>query len=153
VQFVLGDADDWDVRRLLVLGRDPQAAGLSPETTREALAAFSAPLFPEWPNAEWARPLEVDCVAALSRLRGHLADEEFREGRPAEALEHFAALNEADPIEEAWHRGIMRCHAATGDVALALRQYHACRSALQQGRGQDPGPETRALYLQLLGRR
>jgi DNA-binding SARP family transcriptional activator/DNA-binding CsgD family transcriptional regulator len=152
VQFLLGDADDWDVQRLLGLGRDPQAA-LSQEETLDALAAFSAPLFPEWPEAEWARPLEVECVAALSRLRGHLADEELRAGRPAEALEHFVALNESDPIEEAWHRGIMRCHAATGDAALALRQYHVCRSALQQWRGQDPGPETRALYLQLLGRR
>ncbi len=151
--IALGDADDWDVLRLLELGRNPSEIRLSLQAADDALATFSAPLFPEWPGAAWAGPLEEACVGALSRLRGHLAEGLLQQGRYAEALTHFAGLNEAEPVEEAWHRGIMRCHAAAGDVALALRQYHACRSALQQGKAQDPGPETRELYLQLLAGR
>ena len=57
---------------------------------------------------------------------------------------------EADPENEEWHRGLMRCHARAGDMPLALRQFHACRSVLRQTQGVDPGPETEALYLELL---
>ena len=35
-------------------------------------------------------------------------------------------------------------------MPLALRQFHACRSVLRQTQGVDPGPETEALYLELL---
>ena len=47
----------------------------------------------------------------------------------------------------------MRCHAEAGRLPLALRQFHACRSILRQTQGADPGPETQALYLELLARR
>ncbi len=152
VSIALSTADDWDVHRLLELGRSPNEMGLSLPAAEDALATFSAPLFPEWAGAEWARTLEESCVEALTRLRAHVAERLIQEGRVEDALAHYAALSEAAPLEEAWHRGIMRCYAATGDVALALRQYHACRSALRQGIGQDPDRETRELYLALLAR-
>lgn len=48
---------------------------------------------------------------------------------------------------EAWHRGLMRCHAQVGNTAVALSQFHACRTILRQARAADPSSETHALYL------
>jgi DNA-binding SARP family transcriptional activator len=63
---------------------------------------------------------------------------------------HFSVLADEEPEQEGWHRGIMRCHSAAGERALALRQFHTCRSVLRQSRGVEPSPETQALYIELL---
>jgi DNA-binding SARP family transcriptional activator len=73
-------------------------------------------------------------------------------GRPQEALAHFEALLAADPEDEDWQRGVMRCHFEAGDRALALRQFLTSRSVLRQSQGIEPSPETEALYLELLKR-
>lgn len=153
VRVVLDDGADWDVKRLLDAGRVSVESGAPPEEIETLLAGFAGPLFPDWPGAAWAVELEADCVDALAALRGRLADALLDRGLHEEALGHYLALCDADPAAERWHRGVMRCHAATGDIALALRQYHACRSAVRQVRGRDPGGDTRDLYLDLLGRR
>jgi DNA-binding SARP family transcriptional activator len=114
------------------------------------LSRHGAPLFAEWPDAEWARPLRIACRQAVDRLRGRLAASLLGDGRHDEARVHFAQLADAAPEDEAWHRGLMRCHAAAGDTALALRQYHACRSALRQALSADPSPETQELYFALM---
>ena len=44
----------------------------------------------------------------------------------------------------------MRAYAAAGERAMALRQYHLCRTVLRREQGVEPGPEIRALYLALL---
>ena len=44
----------------------------------------------------------------------------------------------------------MRAYAAAGERALALRQYHACRTVLRREQGIEPDPETRALYAAVL---
>lgn len=151
VALELHGDDDWDAQRLLELGRNPAATGVSPDAAREALGVFSAALLPEWPAAPWRQPLDSACSEALSRLRGHLAEALLGDGRHEEALAHFTTLSDAEPTEQAWHRGIMRCHAAAGDLPSALRQYHVCRSALRQVRDEDPDAQTRALYMELLG--
>jgi DNA-binding CsgD family transcriptional regulator len=153
VAMVLGDGAEWDVLRLLDAAAGAVADDCSPEALDTMLADFSAPLFPEWPGAAWAGELDAACAAALGALRGRLADCLLRRGRHQEALGHYLALCEAEPDQESWHRGVMRCHSAAGHIALALRQYHACRSAVRQQRGQDPDPETRDLYMELLAGR
>jgi tetratricopeptide (TPR) repeat protein len=150
VGIVLDDGAEWDALRLLDAANRSVGDDCSPDALDTMLADFSAPLFPEWPGAAWVGELDAACAAALSALRGRLADCLLRRGRHQEALGHYLALCEAEPDEESWHRGVMRCHSAAGDVALALRQYHACRSAVRQQRGQDPDAETRGLYMELL---
>ncbi|MGI9539117.1 MAG: AfsR/SARP family transcriptional regulator, partial [Miltoncostaeaceae bacterium] len=93
-----------------------------------------------------------ECAELARSLRGALAEALLASGRHAAAGEHFERLLDEAPEEEAWHRGLMRCHAADGERALALRQFHACRSVLRQGPGVEPSPETEALYLELLRR-
>jgi DNA-binding SARP family transcriptional activator/Mg2+ and Co2+ transporter CorA len=148
-RVALGPEDSWDVDDLL--GLDP--AGLDRRGLADALDRYGRPFCPEWPHADWAREVREDCARALAALRARLAEALLAEGRPDEAIAHFEALVEADPENEAGHRGVMRAHAEAGRMPLALRQFHACRSILRQTQGVDPGPETQALYLELLGRR
>jgi DNA-binding SARP family transcriptional activator len=148
-RVALGPDDAWDVDDLLRL----DAEALGRDGLAEALERYGRPFCPEWPHADWAREVREDCARALATLRARLAETLLEDGKPDEAIAHFEALVEADPENEAGHRGVMRSHAQAGRMPLALRQFHACRSILRQTQGVDPGPETQALYLELLGRR
>ncbi|MFN8108776.1 MAG: AAA family ATPase [Thermoleophilia bacterium] len=151
IQLSLQDGDRWDLGTVLAdAGRITSTDGRS--AVEDMLARLSSPPFPEWQGAEWLAPLEARCVAELCRLRGVLAEILMAEGQHEAALAHFAALADAQPVEQAWHRGVMRCHAAAGNVPLALRQYHDCRSAVRVLSDEDPDAETQALYLELLRR-
>jgi DNA-binding SARP family transcriptional activator len=86
-------------------------------------------------------------------VRAALAESLLQIGRPRDGIAHFEALLAVDPERESWHRGLMRCYFEAGDRALALRQFHACRSVLRQSQGTEPSPETHSLYLELLQRR
>jgi DNA-binding SARP family transcriptional activator len=149
LRFALRNDDAWDVRDLL-RASDGTDGDRSADDLAFVLSRHGAPLFAEWPDAEWARPLRIACRQAVDRLRGRLAASLLGDGRHDEARVHFAQLADAAPEDEAWHRGLMRCHAAAGDTALALRQYHACRSALRQALSADPSPETQELYFALM---
>lgn len=154
-RVVLGEEDTWDVDELLAAaGR--AAATIDPgerlDLLAPALDLYRGPLYPEWPYADWSRTLREECERAHVAVRGALAETLVQVGRPQEALAHFEALLTADPEHEAWHRGVMRCYFETGDRALALRQFHTCRSVLRQSQGIEPSPETESLYLELLKR-
>ena len=151
-RMVLLTEDSWDVKSLLDLANFP-AHDRTVAELQTALTEHAAPPFSEWPDAEWAIQIRRDCAGALRSIRGCLAEALLASDRPDEALPHFAQLAEVDPEQEAWHRGLMRCHARHGDTALALRQYHACRSILRQTRAADPSDETNALYMELLARK
>jgi DNA-binding SARP family transcriptional activator/Mg2+ and Co2+ transporter CorA len=148
-RVALGPDDAWDVDDLLRL----DAGALGRDGLADALERYGRPFCPEWPHADWAREVREDCARALAALRARLAETLLEDGKPDEAIAHFEALVEADPENEEGHRGVMRSHADAGRLPLALRQFHACRSVLRQTQGVDPGPETQALYLELLGRR
>jgi DNA-binding SARP family transcriptional activator/Mg2+ and Co2+ transporter CorA len=150
-RIALGAGDGWDVDELRGAAERLGAAEAPAADWRAALERLGGPLCPEWPHAEWGQAAREDCVRAAAALRGGLAAALLREGATDEARSHFEALVEADPENEEWHRGLMRCHARAGNMPLALRQFHACRSVLRQTQGVDPGPETEALYLELLG--
>jgi DNA-binding SARP family transcriptional activator/Mg2+ and Co2+ transporter CorA len=149
-RVALAPGDAWDVDELRRAPEELGAAEAPAAGWRAALERLGGPLCPEWPHAAWGQAAREDCARAAAALRGGLATALLREGATDEARAHFEALVEADPENEEWHRGLMRCHARAGDMPLALRQFHACRSVLRQTQGVDPGPETEALYLELL---
>ncbi len=154
-RVVLGDEDTWDVDELLTAA-SRAATAIEPSERLDLLApaleVYRGPLYPEWPYAEWSTALREQCEQAHVAVRAALADALVQTGRPNEALAHFEVLLAADPEHEGWHRGVMRCHFEGGDRALALRQFHTCRSVLRQSQGVEPSPETQSLYLELLKR-
>ena len=82
----------------------------------------------------------------VERLAAALVDA----GRPREAIPRYRRLLLLEPEREGWHRDLMRAYAAAGERALALRQFHACRTLLRREQGVEPDAETRALYAALL---
>jgi DNA-binding SARP family transcriptional activator len=79
-----------------------------------------------------------------------VAEELVAAGRPGAAIGRYERLLEFEPEREGWHRCLMRVYARSGERALALRQYHACRTLLRDSLGVDPSPETQRLYVSLL---
>ncbi len=70
--------------------------------------------------------------------------------RYAGAANAARRLLDRNALDERAHRVLIRALAASGDRAGAIRAYEQCRSELAEQLGTDPGPETAALYLQVL---
>jgi DNA-binding SARP family transcriptional activator len=62
------------------------------------------------------------------------------------ALGHARRATAADPLQERFHRALMRLHYQAGDRAAALAQYRICRDVLDRELGVEPDPETTALH-------
>lgn len=62
------------------------------------------------------------------------------------ALVHARNAMNADPLQERFHRALMRLHYQAGDRAAALAQFRICRDVLDRELGVAPDPETSALY-------
>jgi DNA-binding SARP family transcriptional activator len=78
--------------------------------------------------------IEVRLFDALFALAALCAEE----GDPDEAIGHAERLLRADPLREPAYRLLMRCHAARGDRASALRTFHTCASVLDRELGARP---------------
>jgi DNA-binding SARP family transcriptional activator len=151
IRVVLDDGDDWDAGtfRALVRHRHP-----GPDEEIEALERaerlYGGPFVPEWPYADWAEPARRELEALHLEALERLAEAFAATGRAHEAIRRLRRLVVLEPERESWHRALMRCFAATGEQAQALRQYHACRTVLKREQGVGPGPETTALYREIL---
>jgi DNA-binding SARP family transcriptional activator len=83
-------------------------------------------------------------LALLEKLLGHAE----RRYRWDEALTYGETILEEDRAHERTHLRLMRVHVARGDRTAAIRQYAACREALQEEFAVAPGPDVVALYEQ-----
>ncbi len=104
-----------------------------------------APDFEVWARIERER-LHILAINAVQALSLHyLATHQYAPGINAvERWLHWDLLN-----EEA-HRTLMRLLAQDGNRAAALQHYERIVTLLRQELGDDPSPETEALYHQLL---
>lgn len=95
--------------------------------------------------AEWAL-LERERLACL-RLDAlyDLAKIEAEDSNWEAAVGAARLLCTIEPLREDGHRLLMKAYAATGNRALALRQYHRCVEVLGRELAVDPMPETAAL--------
>jgi DNA-binding SARP family transcriptional activator len=146
----LSEHDHWDGAEL-----ERAALDLTPATDRidELEAAerlYRGPFLPEWPYEDWCAEPRRRLEEAYSRVQECLALSLMSAGRHDGAALRWRRLVASEPERESWHRELMRCYAATAERALALRQFHACRTALRRGQGVEPGPETQDLYMALL---
>ncbi len=96
--------------------------------------------FEEWIRGERVRFHDMIC-SVLARLAAHQADENKTET----AIETVRRLIALDPLNEASHRLLMRIYAASGQRALAQKQYKALAALLLGEFGSQPDPETRQL--------
>lgn len=150
----LAPQDTWDAAEFLALAA--RALAETEPTTRARLlegaeAGYGGVLFPEWPYAPWAETRRAEVERMHRAVLTALAEDLVAAGRSQEAITRYGRLVELEPEREAWHRALMGLFAATGERALALRQFHACRALLRRELGIEPSAETRELYRQLLG--
>jgi DNA-binding SARP family transcriptional activator len=101
------------------------------------------------PYADWAVPfreaLRLDAVDALSALVERYAEQGAY--GPASVLARRSLT--IDPCNEAVHRRLMTCYAATGQRHLALSQYHRLADLLWTTYRVRPAAPTTELFEQL----
>jgi class 3 adenylate cyclase/DNA-binding SARP family transcriptional activator len=152
-RVVLNDLAHFDARELVALARAAPAGDPDGELERRLAIeeACSGPLFPEWPYAPWAEERRRECEEVHASNLQALSAILVEQGRPREAIVRLSRLLVLEPEREEWHRALMVAYRASGERALALRQFHACRSVLRRELGVEPSPETQELYKRLLG--
>lgn len=109
--------------------------------TAELLEGF----YDDWAlrERERLRMLHLNSLAYLMRYhRDHGAHEE--------SLAWGQQILQLDPLREEIHRAVMRLYVESGQRALAVRQYEACREILATELGVPPMEETQALYTQIV---
>ncbi|MGA5299921.1 BTAD domain-containing putative transcriptional regulator [Nucisporomicrobium flavum] len=115
-----------------------------------AARLYAGDFLSDVPTGAWAEPhreqLRREYEYVLRTLGGLLA----KQHRFGEAIEVFTRLAAHDPLLEAAHRGLMRCHAALGDRGRAVRQYEQLAGLLRDQLGVPPSPETVQLRARLL---
>jgi len=149
----LGPRDDLDCLRFLALARLATTTALPAGRLvrlEAAERAYGGPFLAEWPYADWAAHRRTEVEEAGRAVLVELAEALAAAGRTREAVAYWRRLVVLEPERESWHRALMRLYARSGDRALALRQYHACRALLRRDLGIEPGPGTRALYEEIL---
>jgi DNA-binding SARP family transcriptional activator len=117
----------------------------------EALAVLgTGPFLPEWPYAEWARGLRTEVEETYREILEAVAHERTSTGDTSGAIGQYRRLLALEPEREGWHRELMRLYAATGERALALRQYQLLAERLRTELGIEPCAESRELHRSLL---
>lgn len=116
----------------------------------EALAAYGGELLPEDRYEDWTRVRREKLVERRLDLLLGLSELLERRGDLGRAAELARDALSTDPLREDIHRRLMRLYAAEGSRHHALRQYQACRDALQRELDVSPEPATEALYQEIL---
>lgn len=98
---------------------------------------------------EWLRVERERWQYRALNLLDQLVTLHSGEGRYGPALEHARRAVTIDPLQERFHRALMRLFALAGDRAAALAQFRACAELLERELGVEPDPETAALAAQI----
>ncbi|MFJ4829904.1 AfsR/SARP family transcriptional regulator [Streptomyces sp. NPDC088747] len=143
------DVDLFVFERLVGEGRTALADDDAVSATthlRDALALWRGPALADLPDRGAAiRPETLRVEATRTRVEADL-----RLGRADDVVPELKELTEAHPYDEALHALLIRALRDAGRGADALAAYEKTRRGLMDGLGTDPGPELRALHIELL---
>lgn len=150
------DPDCIDLHKFELLveqGREARAAGDTARAAaalRDALALWRGPAFADvdtkpFAQAELARLEELRLSALEARIEADLAV-----GRHAELVAELEALAARYPLRERLRAQLMIALYRCGRQAEALKVYQACRRALDEEVGLEPGRELRELEQAIL---
>jgi DNA-binding SARP family transcriptional activator len=118
--------------------------------TRAAIALVTGDLLASEPYADWAShervQFQAECVQACNRAAAHALEA----AQPHVAVELARRAIGHDAMSETSWQLLIRALSATGARSEALRAYLELRRTLVEALGTEPGPASRALYLELL---
>ena len=98
---------------------------------------------------DWVLPKRQSLREQAIEALGRLLTFQRASGQLASAVPTAIRQVSLDPLREQSHRSLMRLFAEMGRTKDALKQYEACRSALQRELGVPPSVETRELHEQI----
>lgn len=101
-------------------------------------------------DAAWLDELRARLSTITDRALAVEAEAALLLGRSATAADAARRLLERNELDERAHRVLIRALASSGDRAGAIHAYETCRALLADRLGTDPGPETTAVYLDVL---
>lgn len=117
-----------------------------PDALARALELFSGELLPEDRYADWAEGRRSELAGLKEKLLLGLASAHLEAGAADEAVAVAERVLATSPAEERAHQVLIDAFTRQGLRRRAVRQYHACRSALDAELGVRPGPETERLH-------
>lgn len=94
---------------------------------------------------QWLEDRRGELREAVTQRFGWLLDVYALQNRHDKSKVVAARLVEIDPLAEEGHRALIRAYLASGDRAMALRQYRRCRDLLARNLSVEPAEETKAL--------
>ena len=150
--LALEPGDSIDVHEFIDLAEEPPREGQQQRISRlrAADACVRGSSSPEWPYASWLIDFRREIEETHTKVLSELGRALLEDGRADGAAEVFHRLTNAEPEREEWHRCRMHALAAAGELALALRQFHVCRSILRRELAIEPSAATRDLYRDIL---
>lgn len=121
------------------------AVGEQPADWRAAVSLYRGDAL-EGLDYPWCEPVRARARATyldlLRRISAGLA--------PAQAVEWYQLLLQAEPLDESAHMGLMQAYAAMGNRSAALQQYRTLARLLDEELGLEPGEAAKQLYTHLL---
>jgi DNA-binding SARP family transcriptional activator len=100
---------------------------------------------------EWLRLERTAWQQRILDTLEHTAEAHAAEEDWSGALAHAQRALAIDPLQERFHRQVMRLYERAGDRAAALAHYRAASQMLETELGVKPDPQTQRLYRDILG--
>jgi DNA-binding SARP family transcriptional activator len=143
------DCDLHDFERALAGARAarPPAAALS--YLQRAIAAYGGDFLADSTPGDWAVTRRAGLRRAYERALVGAGRLLVADGRVREAADVYRRAITHEPLDEAAHRALMECWAASGQTARALSHYAELTELLQAQLGSAPAAQTTALYERL----
>jgi SARP family transcriptional regulator, regulator of embCAB operon len=118
--------------------------------TRKALRICEQPLLASESRAGWADRAREEFRQVLATACGRASRAAVALGEYDEAVRLATRGTTLEPYDEALARDLMRALCTAGRRAAALSAFLDLRRRLVEELGVEPGPQTRALYVQVL---
>jgi predicted ATPase/DNA-binding SARP family transcriptional activator len=143
------DSDLREFERALDQARAARPPKAALGHLQRAIAAYGGDFLADSTPGEWAIARRAGLRRAYERALGAAGRLLVTDGRVREAVDLYQRAIAHEPLDEAAHRALMECWAASGQTSRALRHYAELTELLQDQLGSAPAAQTTALYERL----
>jgi DNA-binding SARP family transcriptional activator len=115
-------------------------------TYEQALPLHQGEYLPADRFAQWTVPLRNHLQSMYARMLNRMADLYAKRGDFKRAIQTAELCMQQDPYHESTYRRLMRYHSCSGNYEAALTVYLTLEKQRREFFGEEPSPETQALY-------
>jgi len=143
------DCDLRDFEEALTSARVARPPAAALPHLRRAIAVYGGDFLAGGTAGDWAAARRAGLRRTYERALGAAGRLLVADGRVLEAIEVYQRAIAHEPLDEAAHRALMECWAASGQSARALRHYGELSELLRVQVGGAPAAQTTELYARL----